>query len=160
MIGLSVDPGAPHVGIAIWKPCDGGWYCAWGQETTPDDYVDRLWKSLNQIFTLSWVAMESFHLFPDKAKQQTGSSFPMVELIGTTRQLCRIFHVDFRTYTPDERNATFEKAKARGYGYLPDAPGHVKSAVSVGLCRVGWTAANHRSGTGVGIEIATGTLGG
>lgn len=85
---VAVDPGGEHVGVAAFGKDDDGWECVWAGEMTPLEFED--WLS-EQYATgrIDILVYESWKLFPDKAKQQTGSDMPTSQLIGVIKYIHR-----------------------------------------------------------------------
>lgn len=152
---LSIDPGSAHCAYAIWElqgdpETDGTrWKCQEAFETGPDNFLDQFrdWVDLHKY---DRVAIEEFRLQADKAKQQTGSSFGTVEVIGVVRHLCRWADTPLQIIRPLDRAVAFTKMKAVRYKFPKDRLGHMKAAICVGAVATEWRAINFREGDGVG----------
>jgi hypothetical protein len=87
-----VDPGERWTGVAFFDRADNqwGWECVGAVEFDNDNegFMDSLTESIldNEVPILGF---ESFHLFEDKALEQTGKEFGEVELIGQMKFVVR-----------------------------------------------------------------------
>lgn len=147
---LSVDPGDPHVGVALWVrsgPRDR-WRCTRAREMLPEAYADSVVKIIDGC-QVDAVAMEAFRLGGgQEAMYQKGSSFGMVELIGLTRHHCRWVGMPFVLVPRDQRSNTLKRMKTVKWGFPRGAGGHVWDAIAVGARVLGWSAADHVEGDG------------
>lgn len=89
---ITVDPGGRWTGVAFFDVADNewGWECTGAVEFDHqnDEFIDSLAESImdNEVPILVY---ESFHLFEDKALEQTGKEFPEIELIGQMKFVVR-----------------------------------------------------------------------
>lgn len=88
----AIDPGARYTGVAFFDPADNkwGWECLGAVEfdNQNDEFIDALAEGVmdNEVPILVY---ESWHLFEDKALEQTGREFAEVELIGQMKFVVR-----------------------------------------------------------------------
>lgn len=135
---VSIDPGAVHCGVALWRQPNGEvdetgqWECVWAIEMTPDDCVDFVWDVGPRAPGIR-IAIEGFWLKPGKAAlQQAGSSMETVEIIGVVRHICRRHGIPF-TKVANGQDAIATRLKAAGYKFRSYGYGdHAKDAECVG----------------------------
>jgi hypothetical protein len=81
-----IDPGAKHTGVLLWGGSPPPCACA---TLDTSESLLTVWGWLG-----SWnpdvCVVESFHLYPHKAKTLSGSSFRTVEVIGVVRLWCEL----------------------------------------------------------------------
>jgi hypothetical protein len=81
---LAVDPGDRHNGVAAFTIESGtlrrNWTRAW-RETTLEDHLESC--------GVDAVVCESFHLYPELAREQGYSTFPTCERIGVVKYIGR-----------------------------------------------------------------------
>jgi len=106
---LAIDPG-PHIGIVVatYEPVMRAGEHRYYEITLKT--CMKMWDDNNEIATRHFLwdlgrrtailAYESFALFGHKAKQQTGSSFPTVEVIGALKMLSTVHDFSYRSYPP------------------------------------------------------------
>lgn len=147
---LSIDPGDPHVGVALWvENDDGRWRCRRAREMTPVEFADAL-EQLLSGGKIQRVAYEVFALGGgQEALYQKGSTFGTVEVIGTARTLCRWHGIEMEPVSRARRKSTLTRMKAVRWKFPPGAPTHVKDAIAVGATALDWRAASHVAGDGV-----------
>jgi len=80
---VAIDPGAKHTGVAIHPPP-----CACATLDT-SAHLRPVWAWLQELDPDVCV-VESFHLYPHKARAMTGSSFRTVEVIGVVKLWCEL----------------------------------------------------------------------
>lgn len=91
---LAVDPGDVHVGLALFTygPDDDGddaADCERAWETDPETAIDYIASSMLN-YEIDVLVVEEFRLYPDKAKQLTGSTMGTCELIGQIKWAHRL----------------------------------------------------------------------
>lgn len=146
---LSIDPGAPHVGAALWVEYDGRWVCRRARELTPEEYGDLI-RDFCDNRKVELVAYETFRLGGgQEALQQKGSTFGTVECIGLARHFCRWNGIGFIPIERGVRRATLMRMKAVRWGFPRGASDHVRDAIAVGASALNWRAADHHDGDGV-----------
>lgn len=148
---LAIDPGDPHVGLAMWQreTPDDRWVCTQAKEVTPDEFRDIVQRFTSQRL-VGRVGYEVFRLAGgQEAAQQKGSTFKTVEVIGIARGYCESAGISFDGCERGERRATLKRMRAIGWRFPPGSPTHVKDAIAVGATLLGWRAANHVEGDGV-----------
>lgn len=83
----AIDPGAKHTGVILWTG------------TPPPCACDTLDTGKSLLAIWDWLGryqprvcvVESFHLYPHKARTLTGSSFRTVEVIGVVKLWCEFY---------------------------------------------------------------------
>lgn len=81
---LAVDPGDVHVGVAWLDREEKGWAVVFVTEMTPEEYRQYLGPALaSGLF--KYFVLESFSLYGDKAKEQTGSEMLTSQTIGMSK---------------------------------------------------------------------------
>ena len=150
---LAVDPGGVHVGVSSWLSTKRGWFCVASDEWSPETYADQLLEWFPPGHGGSWaaVAYETFRLRGGTgALQQTGSTFPEVELIGLTRHLVRWSGSSPRLIPvePSARAAALKRADALGYDWRARGHGgHAKDAEATAIAALGLRAEDIRAAT-------------
>lgn len=86
---VAIDPGAKHTGVVLWK--GPALPCACSTLDT-EEHLLSVWELLSEAAPDACV-VESFHLYPHKARTMTGSSFRTVEVIGVVRLWCELHSV-------------------------------------------------------------------
>lgn len=148
---FSFDPGAPHVGIAMWEysETEGRWVCFQAKECTPDEF-EAYCKRFTERGLISAMAYEIYRLGGgEEAARQLGSTFPTVECIGIAKHYCRLHGIPITGCERGERRATLKRMRAVGWKFPRGSSDHVKDAIAVGATILEWRAANHIEGDGV-----------
>lgn len=133
---LGIDPGGEHVGWAEFRndqPVEV-------RERTPEAAEDALWDWLALRYNAEHVGgslliIESFRLYPDKAKSQIGSDMPTSQLIGSMRYMARYWKVPVILQPAAIKEPTESLMRRRGIvhtavqerqgGHAKDAETHV-----------------------------------
>lgn len=90
---VAIDPGDEHVGVAFFKETDDGWYCMDAVELGYWEFIDGFESLIfdrDPVDTPPTVVVESFRLYGDKAKLQTGSEFETSQMIGIIKYIIRV----------------------------------------------------------------------
>lgn len=146
---LSFDPGDPHVGVALWVQTGDRWICRRAREHTPNEFIDILRRLLAEA-KIQRVAYEVFALGGEQeAMMQKGSTFGMVEVIGSARHECRLYDIDLEPVQRSRRKSALTRMRAVGWKFPRGAPSHVKDAIAVGAVVLDWRAVDHIPGDGV-----------
>jgi hypothetical protein len=110
---LAVDPGGT-TGWSLWAISDDGHpeLISSGQVLT--------WHGLDGIISedVAIVVMEAFRLFPQRAKEQIGSDFPAVQVIGVVRYLCEKRGIEV-VLKPAGDKEFFDDKKLEIAGFMP-----------------------------------------
>ena len=91
---IAVDPGDEYVGVAFFEEREVddefpyGWECVDVQEINPDDFLDGL-AELVATDGVDILVYESFRLYADKSREQTGSEMLTAQMIGVIKWLWR-----------------------------------------------------------------------
>lgn len=98
---VAIDPGDVHVGWAEFcEENDGETVCFNAEELTPDECADRV---AGMLFRgdITYLVVERFTLYADKALAQVGSEMQTSELIGVLKYLVRV-HNEGRAGEPGD----------------------------------------------------------
>jgi len=138
MAVIAIDPGDVHCGMALGVTgTDGTFACVQAWEATPDECADYVagWLLSGELEAL---VIEKFNLYGDKAKEQIGSDFPTVQLIGVLKYLVRVagiqaeqdgrYRARLAMYGADTKKSLRAQLKARGIALLPAEADHARDA--------------------------------
>lgn len=133
---LAIDPGET-CGVAIfdWEGC------IQALPMTSEGCCHFVQNMLDHTPSLEEVVVERFRLYASKARQQTGSSFRTVEVIGVIKWLCSLADIPCILVPADIKKAT--EGNMRGRGIQPVYQGesstireHSKDAEQLGYYRL------------------------
>lgn len=127
---LYLDPGNVHTGVAVFERdgFDNTWDCVDAATLRLDDdakvheFLDWLTARLSKC-EIDIIGYEIYRLFNDKAKEQTGSEFEAVQIIGNVKYLAhryRSYNRGFRQdlelvrFRPEDKKPTAGILKSRG----------------------------------------------
>lgn len=101
-------------------------------------HVDAM---LRGIAPIREVVVERFRLYASKARQQTGSSFRTVEVIGVIKWLCHLADIPCILVPADIKNATAGNMRGRGIQSVAQGENstvreHAKDAEQLGYYRL------------------------
>jgi hypothetical protein len=129
---VAIDPGEVHCGVALFLGADC-YDCYEGRPATVTDTV-QMWVESRAIDEL---VVESFHLYPGKAHQQSFSQMFTCEVIGVMRWLARGGGVPFITQPASIKKPTSAILRAKGIKLKSVGKGqHVTDAEWHGWYRV------------------------
>lgn len=137
---LAIDPGDPHVGVAIWYGEGESWTLDSAVEMLPDQALDYEW---NQCYrgVVTEVAYERFRLRGGiGALQLAGSELEVVQVIGVIKWIAKRFDIPVHGYTNSDRSAALVRMRSRGFSFPKKAGGHGRDAAAVGAVHIGWRA--------------------
>jgi len=138
MAVIAIDPGDVHCGMALGiTGTNGQFACIKAWEATPDECADYVagWLLSGELEAL---VIEKFNLYADKAKEQIGSEFPTVQLIGVLRYLVRVagleadkqgrYRARLAMYGADTKKSLRAQLQARKIALLPAEADHARDA--------------------------------
>lgn len=74
------------------------------------------------------VVVESFHLYPGRAGNKVGSSFPEIEVIGCIRTYCQLNMVELNFQTAAQGKSIWSDDRLKQFGYYTENR-HCRDAV-------------------------------
>ena len=141
---VSVDPGDPHVGVAVWSRSSVDaveWQLETAVETTPNAFLDDLFDRCQKSQGGFVVAYERFLLRGGRAAlAQTGSELGVVQTIGALKWIARACSTEVIGVTPSERASARARMRGVGFPFPRGATDHARDAAAVGAYAVGWSA--------------------
>lgn len=109
---ISLDPGAEHVGYAVFCTDSGLTRCALAEELTPDEAMWRLTQSL-ELGQVWHIGIESFTLDSGVAAAQFGKEMTTPEMIGACKWVARYFKVPITVVSRTTKTAMRNQLRAR-----------------------------------------------
>lgn len=112
---IAIDPGDQYVGVAFFATNDDGeWYCQDTQQMEPDEFIDGFAELIFDSPTPPIVVYESFRLYGDKAKLQTGSEMLTSQMIGVIKYICRVRNAHVARHEAAEAAGRIMSCEQRG----------------------------------------------
>lgn len=107
---VAIDPGEIHCGVALFL----GTTCYDCYEVKPTQLVENVEMWLYGVPTVDELIVESFHLYPGKAHEQSFSQMFTCEVIGVLRWLAWRGGVPFITQPASIKKPTSAILRAKG----------------------------------------------